>query len=759
MKKLLILLFLIIGYSTYSQTDNSQFIRFTNNIIFADSVRMDSLNGSGTILRIDENGYLYRNTGTSVDTIVIGQVTNLRQALDSLALTVDSNFNLSGTNFLSLNDSIWVEYIMATDVIKANNLEVFKNGATYLDVYSLDGGRARIRINELSTGDRISDILFFSDDSLSYGTRIRRSGGANSDFAIHNQGSGKIILTGGSGTDGIRVNQDGSVEVSQQYTLPTSDGSANQVIKTDGSGVLSFTNVQSPLTAGTNITISNDTISSTGGSDADWTINGNYIYNASDSIGIGTVTPSSPLDVKGFAQVTSSTTYAFTAQNSLTGTAGRFVSSNGSGIEITSNQSLGYGIRLNEYEVDSISNDATLAGNDAEDLVTEQAVKGYVDNAILNDTRVSWAADVDTSARVDGFVLKWNAGAGTHYYDTAGTGGGGSTYFRGQGLTLSANTFAIGDDSVTTAMLQDDAVTYSKIQNVGGNSVLARAASGSGNLSEVSLSTSQLLGRGSSGNISAISLSGLTMNGTTLSATNTGDITAVSAGNGLTGGGSSGAVTVTMGTPSTLTGSSTNSVGTSTHAHQLDFGTFKSNSYGFFLDTTRTTGEFLVDSGIGITTEEKVILFTMSGEADSVLLGSGYFTMSARVVINAVNNDTLSGVQNVSPNLPKYTIKAYLVNDVQTLGSVISGEKIELRTARVIDMFTAIKNGESTAEGIITMTMNTNPTKFRLTDGYFVAVTISATYGGVVDYVKHEDASMVIEKANDYNSSREQIFD
>lgn len=49
----------------------------------------------------------------------------------------------------------------------------------------------------------------------------------------------------------------------------------------------------------------------------------------------------------------------------------------------------------------------------------------------------------------------------------------------------------------------------------------------------------------------------------------TGDITNVSAGNGLTGGASSGSATVTLGTPGTLTGSSTNSVSATSHTHSI----------------------------------------------------------------------------------------------------------------------------------------------------------------------------------------------
>lgn len=73
--------------------------------------------------------------------------------------------------------------------------------------------------------------------------------------------------------------------------------------------------------------------------------------------------------------------------------------------------------------------------------------------------------------------------------------------------------------SGATWTIDDDVVTFAKMQNVAANSVPARAANSSGDLSEVSLSASQLLGRGSTGDVAAISLgSGVSMSGTTLSA-------------------------------------------------------------------------------------------------------------------------------------------------------------------------------------------------------------------------------------------------
>jgi hypothetical protein len=95
-------------------------------------------------------------------------------------------------------------------------------------------------------------------------------------------------------------------------------------------------------------------------------------------------------------------------------------------------------------------------------------------------------------------------------------------------ITVSASgaTWTIDANAVTTTKINNDAVTYAKLQNAAaGNVVLARAAATSGDFSEVALAASQLLGRGSTGDIAAILLgTGLSMSGTTLSNTITGII-------------------------------------------------------------------------------------------------------------------------------------------------------------------------------------------------------------------------------------------
>ncbi|MGL4617724.1 MAG: hypothetical protein ACRC11_19780 [Xenococcaceae cyanobacterium] len=69
------------------------------------------------------------------------------------------------------------------------------------------------------------------------------------------------------------------------------------------------------------------------------------------------------------------------------------------------------------------------------------------------------------------------------------------------------------------SQIADDFITYAKLQNVGANSVLANNTASSGNVAEVSLALNQLLGRGTSGNITPITLgTNLSMSGNTLNA-------------------------------------------------------------------------------------------------------------------------------------------------------------------------------------------------------------------------------------------------
>lgn len=120
-------------------------------------------------------------------------------------------------------------------------------------------------------------------------------------------------------------------------------------------------------------------------------------------------------------------------------------------------------------------------------------------------------------------LLFWDDSAGAFAYLTLGTNLSitGTTINASGGGSLSDGDY--GDITVgsggTTLTIDNDVVTYAKMQNVTANSVLARAAGTDGDVSAVALSASQLLGRGASGDVAAITLgTNLSMSGTTLNA-------------------------------------------------------------------------------------------------------------------------------------------------------------------------------------------------------------------------------------------------
>ena len=137
-------------------------------------------------------------------------------------------------------------------------------------------------------------------------------------------------------------------------------------------------------------------------------------------------------------------------------------------------------------------------------------------------------------------TLYYRSGADTWSAVTIGanlTFSGGTLSGTGGGTLGDAD---YGDITVTgtgtVLTIDNDVVTYAKMQNTGaGNVVLTRANAAAGDIGETALAASQLLGRGSTGDIAAIALgSGLSMSGTTLSASGGASATTVEVNLGAT---------------------------------------------------------------------------------------------------------------------------------------------------------------------------------------------------------------------------------
>ena len=234
----------------------------------------------------------------------------------------------------------------------------------------------------------------------------------------------------------------------------------------------------------------------------------------------------------------------------------------------------------------------------------------------------------------------------------------------------------------------------------------------------------------------------------------------LTAGNGLTGGGTLGANrTFTLGTPSTITSTTTNSVTTNSHTHALDFSTFPNNIRTFYFDTARVTGDDapLIGGKMPITNQEKVIAFTMSTEADSVLLGNGYYTIEGMVDIEITNDDTTSGVAGFFQN---YQLNVYVTDDAQFLAKTLTGTTAVIETAEANATPMSLTDADGNPkDGTIRLHLVTTPIKFYLDGTQFVALTIKANYPSPVDFVSHKRATMRVTRAVDYDSTKEQLPD
>jgi len=108
-------------------------------------------------------------------------------------------------------------------------------------------------------------------------------------------------LTSTLGISGATVNATGSISgsrigITDQYTFPTADGTARQLIETDGTGVLSFTNKISGSSLVATDLVSGQIVFP----DENRVLSGssNLFWNGS-RLGVGTITPGFPLDIVG----------------------------------------------------------------------------------------------------------------------------------------------------------------------------------------------------------------------------------------------------------------------------------------------------------------------------------------------------------------------------------------------------------------------------------------------------------------------------
>ncbi len=256
----------------------------------------------GTKLTSDSHGLIYRSgrAGFAHHHFVADDNTRQMMIADNGEVGIGSSFTHAAQPDakLHLKGSGGGEKILIEDTGSDSNpaLEI-KNDAVHWKLQARGGDSDNFRIVEDSTTHAIIDTsgrLVVGATSASLTTANHgvievcgstqanfratdTSGSLHTDFAhsgndtyiMNRVAAGKIYIKPGNGDHSIELASNGQVKFNDAYTFPTSDGSANQVLQTNGSGALSFATVSGgggSLDADTNLASNPEwTVTSTSG--------------------------------------------------------------------------------------------------------------------------------------------------------------------------------------------------------------------------------------------------------------------------------------------------------------------------------------------------------------------------------------------------------------------------------------------------------------------------------------------------------------
>ena len=203
----------------------------------------------------------------------------------------------SGTLFVdSSNDTVSVGSTSSNEKLFVNgNLRLGTNpslqfAGAYLDVHHANGTATQLRVRDNSSGsdpifkiynaNNSSEVFKIEGNEVLYSDNVKAKFGTSGDLEIYHNGNNSFIDDAGTGSLFIRsgttyfqnlagtktsiqtnsggaqtfyhnnsaklatsstgITVTGTINVNSEYSLPSADGSANEVLKTDGSGTISF---------------------------------------------------------------------------------------------------------------------------------------------------------------------------------------------------------------------------------------------------------------------------------------------------------------------------------------------------------------------------------------------------------------------------------------------------------------------------------------------------------------------------------------
>jgi hypothetical protein len=236
------------------------------------------------------NGDIYIDSSNSTLKIYNGEWVSVGSTLadlnvDSGTLYVDSSNDTVSVGSTSSNDKLFVN-----GSLRLGTNPSLKHGGAYLDVSHSNGTATQLRVRDNGSGSdpifkvfnasNSGEVFKVSGNEVLYSDNVKAKFGTSGDLEIYHDGSNSYIDDAGTGSLRIRsgtttisnaagsktsvvfnsggsqdlyhnntkkfettnsgIKVTGTLDVNGEYTLPTADGSANQFLKTDGSGALSF---------------------------------------------------------------------------------------------------------------------------------------------------------------------------------------------------------------------------------------------------------------------------------------------------------------------------------------------------------------------------------------------------------------------------------------------------------------------------------------------------------------------------------------
>ncbi len=231
------------------------------------------LDSSNTSIQVYNSGWV--NVGSTLTELNV----------DDGTLYVDSSNDTVSIGSTSSNDKLFVN-----GSLRLGTNPTLKYSGAYLDVQHSNGTATNLRIRDNSSGsdptfkvfnaNNSTEVFKISGNEAIFADNVKAKFGTSGDLEIHHNGNHSFITDVGTGSLYIRsgttyfqnaggtktsiqtnsggaqqiyhnnslklatsatgITVTGTANINGAYSLPTSDGSANQVLKTDGSGTISF---------------------------------------------------------------------------------------------------------------------------------------------------------------------------------------------------------------------------------------------------------------------------------------------------------------------------------------------------------------------------------------------------------------------------------------------------------------------------------------------------------------------------------------